>query len=171
VLARLLKHRSALFTHVQARWKDLFGARYEVRLYDLTSTHVEGQAEQIPKAQFGHSRDHRPDCRQVVLALVEIQLPTAQTGTQQQPKQGVKPGGFKFRLLKEALKEAELDDGHYLLRSNLSDQEPEWLWKLYMLLVEIEAVFKSFKNDLGLRPIYHSVEARVEAHSFVCFLA
>jgi len=40
-----------------------------------------------------------------------------------------------------------------------------------MLLVEIEAVFKSFKNDLGLRPIYHSVEARVEAHIFVCFLA
>ena len=65
----------------------------------------------------------------------------------------------------------ELYDGHYLLRSNLSDKEPEWLWKLYMLLVEIEAVFKSFKNDLGLRPIYHSVQPRVEAHIFVCFLA
>lgn len=102
-------------------------------------------------------------------ALVEIQLPTAQTGTKQQQK--VEPGSFKFRLLKEALKESELYDGHYLLRSNLSDKEPEWLWKLYMLLVEIEAVFKSFKNDLGLRPIYHSVEARVEAHIFVCFLA
>ena len=45
------------------------------------------------------------------------------------------------------------------------------LYALYMLLVEIEAVFKSFKNDLGLRPIYHSVEPRVEAHIFVCFLA
>jgi len=43
--------------------------------------------------------------------------------------------------------------------------------KLYILLVEIEAVFKSFKNDLGLRPIYHSVQPRVEAHIFVCFLA
>jgi len=64
-----------------------------------------------------------------------------------------------------------LYDGHYLLRSNLSDKEPEWLWKLYILLVEIEAVFKSFKNDLGLRPIYHSVQPRVEAHIFVCFLA
>ena len=40
-----------------------------------------------------------------------------------------------------------------------------------MLLVEIEAIFKSFKNDLGLRPIYHSTEPRVEAHIFVCFLA
>ena len=45
------------------------------------------------------------------------------------------------------------------------------MWKLYILLVEIEAVFKTFKNDLGLRPIYHSVEPRVEAHIFVCFLA
>ena len=102
-------------------------------------------------------------------SLVEIHLPTAQNGAKR--KQQVQPGSFKFRLLKEALKESELYDGHYLLRSNLSDKEPEWLWKLYMLLVEIEAVFKSFKNDLGLRPIYHSVEARVEAHIFVCFLA
>jgi hypothetical protein len=105
------------------------------------------------------------------VSLVEIQLPTAQKGTKKKQKQQVQPGSFKFRLLKEALKESELYDGHYLLRSNLSDKEPEWLWKLYMLLVEIEAVFKSFKNDLGLRPIYHSVEARVEAHIFVCFLA
>jgi hypothetical protein len=103
-------------------------------------------------------------------SLVDIQLPAVQKGTQKkQPK--VQPGSFKFRLLKEALKACELYDGHYLLRSNLSDKEPEWLWKLYMLLVEIEAVFKSFKNDLGLRPIYDSVEARVEAHIFVCFLA
>jgi len=70
VLDRLLEHRPALFTHLQARWKDLFAAKYEVLLYDLTSTYVEGQAEQIPKAQFGHSRDHRPDCRQVMIALV-----------------------------------------------------------------------------------------------------
>jgi hypothetical protein len=98
-------------------------------------------------------------------------LPTAEKGAKKRRKQQVQPGGFKFRLLKEALKESELYDGHYLLRGSLSDKEPEWLWKLYMLLVEIEAVFKSFKNDLGLRPIYHSVGARVEAHIFVCFLA
>jgi hypothetical protein len=105
------------------------------------------------------------------VSLVDIQLPLAQKGTQKKQKPKVQPGSFKFRLLKEALKESELYDGHYLLRSNLSDKEPDWLWKLYMLRVEIEAVFKSFKNDLGLRPIYHSVEARVEAHIFVCFLA
>ncbi len=332
VLDRLLEHRPALFTHLQARWQDLFGAKYEVLLYDLTSTYVEGQAEEIPKAQFGHSRDHRSDCRQVVIALVvtpegfplayevmpgntsdkttlpeflakiekqygkaqriwimdrgipteevlsqmraadppiyylvgtprarvrqtrgqwealpwqkikdsvevklfreaeelyvvakstgrqdkenamrrkklarllwtlrglrretsrdrlllrlgaakskagraaalvQINLPAAPAGqAKQAPK--LAPGSFTFRLKKEELKAAELYDGHYLLRSNLSDKEPEWLWKLYILLVEIEAVFKSFKNDLSLRPIYHSVQPRVEAHIFVCFLA
>jgi transposase len=95
--------------------------------------------------------------------MVEIKLPhkdeeiTAQT--------------FSFRIKKEKLAEAELFDGHYLLRSNLSDKEPEWLWKLYMLLVQIEAVFRCFKNDLGIRPIYHQNDARVEAHIFVCFQA
>jgi hypothetical protein len=331
VLDRLLEHRPALFTHLQARWKDLFGAKYEVLLYDLTSTYVEGQAAEIPKAQFGYSRDHRPDCRQVVIALIvtpegfplayevmpgntadkttlkeflskiETQygkaqriwimdrgIPTeevlaemraadppvyylvgtprarvrqtrsqweslawqkikgtievklfregqelyvvAKSGGRQEKENAMRrkklarllwtlrgmrgensrdrlllrlgaakskagraaslvqihlppaskkenknqklaPGSFTFRLNKKALKEAELYDGHYLLRSNLSDKEPQWLWKLYMLLVEIEAVFKSFKNDLGLRPIYHSVGPRVEAHIFVCFLA
>ena len=70
VLDRLLAHRPALFTHLQGRWKDLFGAAYDVLLYDLTSTYFEGQAQEIPKAQFGHSRDHRTDCRQVVIALI-----------------------------------------------------------------------------------------------------
>lgn len=104
-------------------------------------------------------------------SLLEIQLPLAQKGSQKMQKPKVQPGCFKLRLLKEALQESELCDGHYLPRSNLSDKEPDWFWKLYMLLVEIEAVFESFKNDLGLRPIYHSVEARVGAHIFVCFLA
>jgi transposase len=335
VLDRLLEHRPALFTHLQGRWKDLFGAKYEVLLYDLTSTYFEGQGEEIPKAQFGHSRDHRSDCRQVVIALiitpegfplayevmpgntsdkttlkefldkiqtqygqaqrtwimdrgipteevlaemraadppvhylvgtprarlrqtrsqweslawqkikdtvevklfregqelyvvaksggrqekenamrrkklarllwalramrretsrdrlllrlgaarskaglaaklVAIQLPAVELTKEKKKNkaQKIQPGSFTFQLNKEVLQEAELYDGHYLLRSNLSDKEPEWLWKLYMLLVEIEAVFKSFKNDLGLRPIYHSVEPRVEAHIFVCFLA
>jgi len=69
-LDRLDAHRAALFTHLQARWKDLFGATCELLLYDLTSTYFEGQMEQAPKARHGHSRDRRPDCRQVVLAVV-----------------------------------------------------------------------------------------------------
>lgn len=69
-LDRIDAHRTALFTHLQARWKDLFGATYDLLLYDLTSTYFEGQMEEAPKARHGHSRDQRPDCRQVVLAVV-----------------------------------------------------------------------------------------------------
>ncbi len=69
-LDRIDAHRAALFTHLQARWKDLFGATYDLLLYDLTSVYFEGQMAEAPKAKHGHSRDQRPDCRQVVLAVV-----------------------------------------------------------------------------------------------------
>ena len=325
VLDRLLQHREELFKHLQNRWQDLFGVKLDVLLYDLTSTYFEGQAEEINKARYGYSRDHRPDCKQVVLALVvtpegfpvgyevmngntldketlpefikrieglygqvqrvwlmdrgiptEDQLRAIRAGPSQvkylvgTPRGRVKqtrakwesapwtqvrdavqvklfkeegelyvvarsdgrqhkeiairrkklarllwtlrgmrketqrdrllmrwgaakakagraaamvevclPGKaeevsaqtFSFALKKAKLKEAELYDGHYLLRSNLTDKEPEWLWQLYMLLVRIEGVFRCFKNDLGIRPIYHQNDARVQAHIFVCFQA
>ena len=63
-------HRAALFTHLQARWKDLFGATYDLLLYDLTSSYFEGEMARAPKARHGHSRDKRSDCRQVVIAVV-----------------------------------------------------------------------------------------------------
>jgi DDE family transposase len=69
-LDRIDQHRAALFTHLQARWKDLFGATYDLLLYDLTSTYFEGEMEQAPKAKHGYSRDKRSDCRQVVIAVV-----------------------------------------------------------------------------------------------------
>jgi transposase len=69
-LDRIDQHRAALFTHLQARWKDLFGASYDLLLYDLTSTYFEGEMEQAPKAKHGYSRDKRSDCRQVVIAVV-----------------------------------------------------------------------------------------------------
>jgi hypothetical protein len=69
-LDRIDSHRAALFTHLQGRWKDLFGATYDLLLYDLTSTYFEGQMEQAPKAKHGYSRDKRSDCRQVVIAVV-----------------------------------------------------------------------------------------------------
>ena len=93
--------------------------------------------------------------------------------TLQLPKAGeeISRQTFRFKLDKPKLRDVELHDGHYLLRSNLSSKEPKYLWELYILLVEIEAVFRSFKNDLGMRPVYHRVEPRVDAHIFVCFLA
>jgi len=68
----LLEHKEALFGHLRARWADLFGARYEVLLYDLTSTYFEcdvPESEDDPR-RFGYSRDRRRDCVQVVIALV-----------------------------------------------------------------------------------------------------
>jgi len=69
-LDRLLAHKSALEQHLAEKWKDLFGASFDLLLYDLTSTYFEGAAEAVPKAQRGYSRDHRPDCKQLVLALI-----------------------------------------------------------------------------------------------------
>ena len=325
-LDRVLEHKQDLFVHLQQRWKDLFAAEFDLLLYDLTSTYVEGEAEQNPKAKYGYSRDGRPDCKQVVIALVmtptglplayEVMdgntsdkstlrgfldkienmygqarrvwlmdrgIPTEATlaemrsarqetfylvGTSrakvkqyekkwlelpwQQVRDSVQvklfaqdgelyvlaksegrqakeiairrkklarllrklramrrscpkrdqllmrvgaaktdvgrafgfvkinlpgPGHavtretFTFQLDKAKLKEAELRDGHYLLRTNLVAEDPAVLWDRYMQLTQIEAAFKCLKSDLGIRPIYHQLEHRVEAHIMVAFLA
>ncbi len=69
-LDRLLPHKTKLERHLKERYGELFGAEFDVLLYDLTSTYVEGQAEKNPMLQRGYSRDHRPDCKQVVIALI-----------------------------------------------------------------------------------------------------
>jgi hypothetical protein len=69
-LDRLLAHKDSLCQFLAERWKSLFHARFDVLLYDLTSTYFEGLCEQIPQARHGYSRDGRSDCRQVVIALV-----------------------------------------------------------------------------------------------------
>jgi transposase len=325
-LDRLLEHKQELFVYLQQRWKDLFDVHFDVLLYDLTSTYVEGEAELNPKAKRGYSRDGRPDCKQIVLALVitpqgfplayEVMdgntsdkttlrgflkkieslygtarrvwlmdrgIPTeavleemrdpqqeafylvgtprarvkkfekhwldlpwqkvhdsvevklfAEDGelyvlaksegrqakemairrkrlarllwklramrkscpkrdqllmrigaartaagrafgfvniTLPKPGQEVKRDTFTFRLDKAKLEDAELRDGHYLLRTNLVAEDPAVLWDRYMQLTQIEAAFKCLKSDLGIRPIYHQLEHRVEAHILVAFLA
>src|SRR5713101_3473064 len=69
---RLLAHKDALFSHLVGRWRDLFNASFDVLLYDLTSTYFEAEPPfpDEDKRRFGYSRDHRPDCVQVVIALV-----------------------------------------------------------------------------------------------------
>src|SRR5947209_3462266 len=325
-LDRLLEHKQTLFTHLRQRWQDLFAAQFDVLLYDLTSTYIEGEGEQIPKAKYGYSRDQRFDCKQVVIALVitpegfplayEVMegntsdrttlrafldkietsygkahrvwvmdrgIPTEATLTQmraaeqkvfylvgtprskirqyeakwldlpwqkvrdavevklfaekselyvlaksegrrakeramrrkklarllwklramrrsgprrdqlllrlgaarkeagsasrfvevQVPREGeaVTRVSFRFRVDKAKLKSAESQDGHYLLRSNLVEEDPAVLWERYIQLTQIEAAFKTLKNEMGLRPIYHQLGHRVEAHIFVAFLA
>jgi transposase len=325
-LDRVLEHKQELFVHLQQRWKDLFQTEFDLLLYDLTSTYVEGEAKQNPKAKYGYSRDGRPDCKQVVIALVitpgglplayevmdgntsdkstlsaflnEIEslygqarrvwlmdrgipteavlremrasrqetfylVGTSRAKVKQYEKQWlelpwrkvrdsvevklfaqegelyvlaksegrqvkesairrkklarllrklramrrtcpkrdqllIRVGAaktdagrafgfvkinlpqagepvnretFTFQLDKAKLKEAEWRDGHYLLRTNLVDENPAVLWDRYMQLTQIEAAFKCLKSDLGIRPIYHQREQRVEAHILVAFLA
>ena len=69
-LDRILTHKDELCRFLVERWKTLFDANFDVLLYDLTSTYFEGSCAEIPKAKHGYSRDGRPDCRQVVIALV-----------------------------------------------------------------------------------------------------
>jgi len=325
-LDRVLEHKQDLFVHLQQRWKDLFDAEFDLLLYDLTSTYVEGEAEQNPKARYGYSRDKRPDCKQVVIALIvtpaglpvayevmagntsekttlrgfldrieslhgkarrvwlmdrgiptEALLKEMRTSRQEtfylvgtsrakvkqyekrwlelpwqkvresvevklfaqdgelyvlaksegrqakeiamrrkklarllrklramrrscpkrdqllmrvgaakteagrafgfvkinlpQAGQAVTKETFTFQLDKAKLKETELRDGHYLLRTNLVAEDPAVLWDRYVQLTQIEAAFKCLKSDLGIRPIHHQLEHRVEAHILVAFLA
>jgi len=325
-LDRILEHRQELFQHLQQRWKTLFDAQFDVLLYDLTSTYVEGEAELNPKAKRGYSRDGRPDCKQVVVALVitpdgfplayevmdgntsdkttlraflkkvetlygqarrvwlmdrgipteavlaemraseremfylvgtprgrvakyekqwldlpwhkvrdsvqvklfsqngELYVLAKSEGRQAKeiamrrkklarllrklramrrscpkrdqllmrvgaakteagrafgyvkinlPKAGqaVTRESFTFQIDKTKLREAQLRDGHYLLRTNLVAEDPAVLWDRYMQLVQVEAAFKCLKSELGIRPIHHQLEHRVEAHILVAFLA
>ena len=325
-LDRLLEHKQELFLWLRRKWADLFQAEFEVLLYDLTSTYFEGEMEQNPKAKYGHSRDKRSDCLQVVIALVittdgfplayevmdgntsdrttlrglldkiektygkakrmwvmdrgipseeilqEMREPAREiyylVGTPrgkikqyakkwldlpwQQVRESVDvklfeqdgelyvlaksegrraketamrrkrlarllrklramrhslpsrdqllmrlgaakstagrafqfvemqvPGEnqqvtratFQFRVDKKKLQQAEWRDGHYLLRSNLTAEDPAVLWTRYVQLTQIESVFRSLKSELGIRPIYHQREDRVDAHILIAFLA
>lgn len=325
-LDRLLEHKQKLFVWLRQKWADLFQADFEVLLYDLTSTYFEGEMEENPKARRGYSRDGRPDCLQVVIALVittdgfplayevmngntadcttlrgfldkieqtygkakrmwvmdrgipteailaEMRDPGRQisylVGT---PKSRIKKHeqkwldlpwrkvrdsvevklfeqdgetyvlaksegrqakeiamrrkriarllrklramrrslpardqllmrlgaaktdagrafgfvqvqipavgqpvtrqSFRFSVDKTKLKDAELRDGHYLLRSNLKDADPTVLWTRYVQLTQIESVFRSLKSELGIRPIFHRLGHRVDAHILIAFLA
>jgi len=325
-LDRVLEHKQELFVWLKQKWAELFHADFEVLLYDLTSTYFEGEMVENPKAKRGYSRDNRPDCLQVVIALIvtpdgfplayEVMdgntsehktlspflkyiedtygkarrvwvmdrgIPTEATlsemrepgrdmfylvGTPkgrinkhekkwldlpwQQVRDSVqvklyqhegelyvlarsdgrqakeiamrrkrlvrllrklramrrslpsrdqlllrigaakKEAGrafgfvkirlplaeetvsrktFHFQVDKIKLHAAQLRDGHYLLRSNLTAEDPAVLWTRYVQLTQIEAVFRSLKSELGIRPIYHRLEHRVDAHILVAFLA
>ena len=320
---RLLEHKQALFDHLVRRWKDLFNASFDVLLYDLTSTYFEADPPfpEGDKRRFGYSRDHRPDCVQVVIALVvtpeglplayevlsgntsdkttlreflariERQYGKAQriwlmdrgipteavlaemraadppvqylVGTPKgrltrleqdlldKPWQEARPGvevkllpqdgelyvfaqsidrvakeramrrrqlkwlwkrlgelaamkqsrndllmklgaararaptgwrlvtvdvaakqaSFTYSLDRNKLRQVRRREGRYLLRTNLTDADPAKLWDHYIQLVKVEEAFKTLKGDLAIRPIYHQLEHRIEAHVFVAFLA
>ena len=95
--------------------------------------------------------------------FVKIQLPTKD--------QEVTRETFSFQVDKAKLKASQQRDGHYLLRSNLTAEDPAVLWTRYVQLTQIESVFRSLKSELGVRPIYHQLEHRADAHILIAFLA
>jgi hypothetical protein len=78
---------------------------------------------------------------------------------------------FSYYLDRNKLRQVRQREGRYLLRTNLTEDDPAKLWNLYLLLVRVEQAFKNLKGDLAIRPIFHQDEARIEAHIFIAFLA
>ena len=99
-------------------------------------------------------------------ALVEVVLPDPPPKGQRSRRVD-----FSFGLNKAKLRIVRRREGRYLLRSNLTGTDPAQLWEFYLQLVEVEAAFKDLKSDLAVRPIFHQVGSRIEAHIFVAFLA
>jgi len=78
---------------------------------------------------------------------------------------------FTYRLDRAKLRQARRREGRYLLRTNLTEHDPAKLWAYYLQLVAVEEAFKNLKGDLAIRPIFHQLEPRIEAHIFIAFLA
>jgi len=95
--------------------------------------------------------------------IIDVQMPGKD--------QAVTPETFCFRLNWQKLREARRREGTYLLRSNMTGNDPAQLWAFYLQLTEVEQAFKELKGDLAIRPIYHQNDARIEAHIFVAFVA
>jgi len=78
---------------------------------------------------------------------------------------------FTYQLDRNKLRQARRREGRYLLRTNLTEHDPAKLWAYYLQLVAVEEAFKNLKGDLAVRPIFHQLEQRIEAHIFIAFLA
>jgi transposase len=103
-----------------------------------------------------------------VWSVVEVKLPEAPR-TQKARQERV--ADFQFALQQDKLREVFKREGRYVLRTNLKESDPAKVWQFYLQLVEVEEAFKNLKGDLAIRPIFHQIESRIEAHIFVCFLA
>ena len=78
---------------------------------------------------------------------------------------------FSYALNRQKLRRIRRREGRYLLRTNLTENDPALLWQYYTQLVAVEQAFKNLKGDLAIRPVFHQEERRVEAHIFIAFLA
>jgi hypothetical protein len=78
---------------------------------------------------------------------------------------------LRYRLRRDKLREVRRREGRYLLRTNLTETDPARLWRFYLQLVAVEEAFKNLKGDLAIRPVFHQLDTRIEAHIFIAFLA
>ncbi len=95
--------------------------------------------------------------------LVRIHVPA--------PDEPVTATTFTFALNRQKLRQVRRREGRYVLRSNLASNDPVQLWTWDIQLTEVEQAFKELKGDLSVRPIYHQLDTRIDAHIFVAFLA
>jgi len=114
--------------------------------------------DELLKAIGAAAKDAGRDARVVVLELPE-------------EGQSVTPETFRYRVDRPKLRLLREREGNYLLRTNQEEATPATLWEQYMQLVQIEDVFRTLKGDLGVRPIWHQLEHRIEAHIFLSFQA
>jgi len=140
--ARTAKERGMRKRKLKALWQRL----HEIQAQDLT------RDQRIEK--LGGARDR---AGRAVAGLVKAAVAAE--------------GKLTFHLDRKKLRTVRQREGRYLLRTNLSADNPELLWRCYMQLVFVEEAFRTLKGDLGLRPIYHQKPERIEAHRFVAFLA
>jgi hypothetical protein len=160
-------------------------------LHDLTSSYFESPrpANENDKRRFGHSRDKRRDCVQVLIALIvtpdgarlkQISAMEASRARNCSKLDAARcraiaawrlsnRGGRGGRHLHLRTQPRQVTKGAQdAICFNLYAEEPARLWKFYIQLVEIEAAFRNFNDDLQLRPIFHQLEPRIEAPILAC---
>lgn len=143
---RTLSFKDDLFFYLRERWAGLFGSTCDVVLFDLTSTYFE------------------VDGIKALWKMISVSIPGE--------GEDVTLDSFTWHLDWAKIREARRnDEGTYLLRTNLTDCDPKTLWKKYMIQGEIEYAFREMKHDLDLRPVYHQLDDRIEAHIFTSFMA
>src|SRR6202048_281621 len=99
--------------------------------------------------------------------LIDLKLPNPGRSKKRKPKTKL---NFSFRVNRAKFRETYRREGQYLLRGYLAQQVPAKLWEYYNQLTEIEEAFKNLKGDLGIRPIFHQLSHRIEAHIFIAFM-
>ena len=103
--------------------------------------------------------------------LLKLGQAAGQAGAAAALVQVAADGVLTYRLDRTKLRQVCRREGRYLLRTNLTADDPALIWRCYMQLVQVEEAFRTLKGDLGLRPVYHQLPERIEAHLFIAFLA